>query len=122
MQVLSNIDVFNFKKMEGRRRMKKAFYLGKPDDWKSDARLYRLADPPFNSGRRHRGYVVVSGADLHKTTELPLEYFNGYLQRYETYIFQTTRKGKVISWKELEGSFRGEIDHARALAGLGYTV
>lgn len=101
--------------------MKRAIYMGKPAGWITDARLYRLEDPPFWAGKRRRGYVVVSGADLSETIGVPPEHFDDlYLPRFETYIFRTSRKGCWIESRELEGSFRGEIDHDRALAGLGY--
>lgn len=102
--------------------MKKAIYLGVPEGWKSDAKLYRLTDPDGWAGRRNRLYVVVSGADLHTTTGLPMEYFKDeWMPRYETYIFRSTRKGRCLDWIEMAGSFRGAIDHERALNGLGYS-
>lgn len=67
-------------------------------------KLYRL-EPPAN---RDVQYVVVSGADVP---------FSGP----ETYIFRSDEDGKITDWLEMRGSFRGDIDHARALSGLGYT-
>lgn len=52
-------------------------------------------------------YVVVSGARVS---------FSGP----ETYIFGADSKGKVLNWGELPGSFKGAIDHERALRGAGY--
>ncbi len=40
----------------------------------------------------------------------------------ETYIFEANSDGKVLSWTELDGSFRGDTDHDKALQGAGYTV
>ncbi len=40
----------------------------------------------------------------------------------ETYIFEANSDGKVLSWEELDGSFRGDTNHDEALQGAGYTV
>lgn len=77
--------------------------------WKGDARLYRV-DPPIQfNGDRKTKYVVVSAATV---------MFSGP----ETYIFPASREGKVLDWLELHGSFRGALDHTRALEGAGYSI
>lgn len=68
------------------------------------AHLY-LLDPPLASGE----YVRVSA------TVVP---FSGA----ETYIFPADESGQVIDWGELDGSYRGGLDHAEALRGAGYEV
>jgi hypothetical protein len=40
----------------------------------------------------------------------------------ETYIFPADKDSKVLNWLELNGSFRGALDHAEALKGAGYTI
>ncbi len=40
----------------------------------------------------------------------------------ETYIFAADASGEITSWHELSGSFKGALDHERALRGAGYTV
>lgn len=40
----------------------------------------------------------------------------------ETYIFACDSAGNVTNWSELDGSFRGGIDHEGALENAGYTV
>lgn len=40
----------------------------------------------------------------------------------ETYIFPSDAHGEVADWGELDGSFRGGIDHARALKNAGYDI
>lgn len=40
----------------------------------------------------------------------------------ETYIFPANEDGKVVHWAELEGSFRGGLDHERALRNAGFEV
>lgn len=40
----------------------------------------------------------------------------------ETYIFGSDENGEVLDWGELEGSYKGGLDHERALVDAGYTV
>ena len=40
----------------------------------------------------------------------------------ETYIFAADSSGAVTGWSELPGSFKGAMDHDRALNGAGYEV
>lgn len=40
----------------------------------------------------------------------------------ETYIFPADEQGEILSWGELAGSYRGGLDHAKALRRAGYTV
>ncbi len=70
--------------------------------WKGDARLYKLS-PPL------KGYdfVVVSA------TTVPN-------QGPETYIFPSEPDGQPAHWTELPGSFRGGLDHDKALRDAGY--
>ncbi|MCD5310901.1 hypothetical protein [Kineosporia babensis] len=71
-------------------------------------KLYRL-DPPIEAAGSKRRYVIVSGVNVP---------FSGD----ETYIFPADESGKIVDFTELDGSFRGAIDHERALAGAGYEV
>lgn len=85
-------------------------------DFTGDAALYKC-DPPMEYERLVDGeytkdmaeYVVVSA-----TTAL----FTGP----ETYIFPADANGNVINWLELDGSFRGALDHNEALQNAGYEV
>ena len=63
--------------------------------------------PPFEGHE----YVITSGLESAIDTGRP-----------ETYIFAADETGEITAWNELEGSFRGPVDHAKALAGAGYTV
>jgi len=72
--------------------------------FKGTAHLYKC-DPPLE---KHT-YVIVSGCDA---------MFSGP----ETLIFPANAKGKVLSWGDLNGSFRGSIDHNQALENAGYEV
>lgn len=40
----------------------------------------------------------------------------------ETYIFPADSEGKITDWLELDGSFKGALDHAEALANAGYEI
>lgn len=35
----------------------------------------------------------------------------------ETYVFPSDENGKVTDWGELDGSFKGDLDHGRAIEG-----
>lgn len=79
------------------------------------ASLYKL-DPPidcgglFDDGEPDTStYVRVSAANVP---------FGGP----ETYIFASDDQGAVTNWSELEGSYKGGLDHVAALAGAGYEV
>ena len=76
---------------------------------KGRACLYRLSEP-------HVGYeyVVVSAAKDHK------DKFNNIIG--ETYIFGSDESGKVRSFLELPGSYKGGLDHQKALNDAGYDV
>ena len=82
----------------------KAIEIKKLEGFTGDARLYRL-NPSFYGHK----FVVVSA------TVAP---FSGP----ETYIFPADENGEVTSWGELAGSFRGELDHKKALGNIGYEV
>jgi hypothetical protein len=93
---------------------KTATFVRNLTGYTGDAKLYKL-DPPIE--QRNRGddveatheYVVVSATSV---------MFSGP----ETYIFPGTADGEVADWGELDGSFRGGLDHEAALVGAGYTV
>lgn len=40
----------------------------------------------------------------------------------ETYVFPANSKGRVLDWGELDGSFKGGLDHEQALRNAGYEV
>lgn len=77
----------------------------------ANQRLYRV-DPPVSYGWPHgdttTDHVLVSAADTYTGPE--------------TYMFPADAGGNVLDWMELDGSFRGELDHERALRNAGYEV
>jgi len=81
----------------------KAVPIKKLTGFTGNAALYRL-DPPLDGNV----FVVVSATDKYVEAE--------------TYIFAADETGNVIDWGELDGSFRGDLDHAKALANAGYEV
>ncbi len=84
--------------------MKKAKLVKHIDDWISDARLYRLSTP-----LQGNKYVIVSAV---------VAFGSGA----ETYIFPADKDGNALNMLELEGSFRGALDHAQALENAGYQI
>lgn len=76
----------------------------KKDNWDGDARLYRLS-PPLETHE----YVAVSATSVA---------YSGL----ETYIFGCDKDGESVKFTELIGSFKGALDHKRALEGAGYIV
>jgi hypothetical protein len=83
---------------------------------RGEMRLYKVSPPvrwgysyDTNSYKNIAEYVVVSAADVP---------FSGP----ETYIFPASESGDILSWSELEGSFRGAWNHDKALLDAGYAV
>ena len=74
------------------------------ESWRGDARHYRLT-PPLGE----YGNVVVSAVDIPFCGE-------------ETYIFGCDENAENINYCELNGSFRGGLDHEKALRDAGYEV
>ena len=93
---------------------KKATFIRDLDGFTGSAKLYKL-DPPIKEYdfeddiKAEHEYVVVSATNVPYSGD-------------ETYIFPSDKDGKVKSWGELEGSFRGEKDHDQALRYAGYKV
>ena len=81
--------------------------------WTGNARRYRLSEPVsygWDDDKSTTQYVIVSAVDA---------MFSGP----ETYIFPASEAGRSpLSWGEMEGSFRGALDHAEALRGLGFEI
>ena len=68
------------------------------------AALYRMSPP-------HEGneFVIASAA-------------NALYTGPETYLFPADADGLVISWNEIEGSYRGGLSHAIAMGRAGYRI
>lgn len=91
---------------------KTAKFLRKVEDFNGDAALYKLSKPVILNDEEKTSYVIVSSVYAPFTGP-------------ETYIFPADKDGEVLSWGELEGSFRGmsyRDDHEEALNNAGYKV
>jgi len=86
----------------------------KDPDVPADQQLYRLSTPMKYGGYSgefyETEYVMVS-AVVAMDTQLP-----------ETYIFPATETGRILSYLDLPGGFRGELNHRKALENAGYVV
>ena len=89
--------------------MKKAKFVKDVSGFTGIAKLYRVSPPVRFNGQKRASWIIVSGVDA---------MFSGP----ETYIFPASAKGEVRDWGELEGSFRGSIDHNQALRNAGYEI
>ncbi len=82
-----------------------------------DGALYRLSEPVTYTAfvaagepvDRETAYVVVSAVVVPYTGA-------------ETLIFPANEAGEVLSWGELDGSYRGGLDHEQALRALTSNV
>lgn len=86
----------------------------KDPDVPADQQLYRLSTPMkyggYNGEFYETEYVIVSAVVAMDT------------QRPETFIFPATETGRILSYLDLPGSFRGELNHRKALENAGYVV
>jgi len=89
----------------------------KLDDFIGHANLYKLShsikyDKPWNEidpPAKKTKYVIVSAVSAMITGP-------------ETYIFPANSKGEIIDWGELDGSFKGGLDHSKALQNAGFSI
>jgi hypothetical protein len=92
----------------------KAKYLKTLKGFSGTAKLYELSPPLIEKDyegkpRGKHKYVVVSAA---------VAMFSGS----ETYIFPATKSGEIKNFGELDGSYRGGLDHETALRNAGYSI
>jgi hypothetical protein len=88
---------------------KKATFVKNIEGWTADAKLYKVTPSVEHREGELTAYVIVSAAVVP---------FSGP----ETYIFPANEDGDVLNWGELDGSYRGGLDHEEALRGAGYEV
>ncbi len=89
----------------------KAVEIKRLEGLRGDARLFRLSEP-ISYGDGNRGstnYVIVSASVVP---------FSGP----ETYIFPANEEGEVISWGEMDGSYRGGLSHKEAIRNAGWNT
>ena len=80
----------------------------------SEARLYKLSEPIIVNWNVDKdgvatNYVIVSAVNVP---------YSGP----ETYIFPADNDGDVIDWLEMEGSFKGSLDHEAAIHYAGWEL
>ena len=80
--------------------------------WTGTAKLWRV-DPPVEFGygddTQHTQFVVTSAT-------------RAMFSWPETYIFPADAAGRVLDWGELDGSYRGGLDHEKAIKDAGYAI
>lgn len=87
-----------------RKTKKTASYIRDIDEWNGEAKLYKLSEP-----LEGYSFVVVSSVVV---------MFSGP----ETYVFPSNKNGEVTDWRELKGSYKGDLNHEKALKNAGYKV
>ena len=85
------------------------------DDRPARQRLYRLSEPV-----KFRQWT--DDAEEVKTADYVVASAVVAFGVPETYLFPADENGVVLDWLELEGSFRGDLDHERAIRNAGYEV
>ena len=68
------------------------------------AKLYRI-NPPVNYGDGKKADFIVASA------------INAFDAGPETYLFPSDEAGHILDWAELEGSYKGGLDHQEAIDG-----
>ena len=99
--------------------MKTATRIKEMTSWKGNAALYKLSEPmdqeryddDGNETVVKHAHVIVSAVRVE---------FEG--NKPETYIFGANEDGEIANWGELSGSFKGGLDHAKALKNAGYEI
>lgn len=77
--------------------------------WRGEATLYALSTPmpDYDGGLTH--YVIASAVIVPGSGA-------------ETYLFAADAEGRVLSYMELPGSYRGGLSHKEALERAGYRM
>lgn len=83
-------------------------------DYAGDARLYRLSEP-VSYGWDYETDKA-EGETLYVIVSANVVYFSGP----ETFIFPSDSNGKIIDWAEMGGSFKGSLDHSKAIRNAGW--
>ena len=87
--------------------------------WRGDVALYKVNPPlPYEiigGGTATTEYVLVSAVDLDTYISI-----GSSPPTCETYMFPATADGKAIDMLEMEGSYKGDKDHAQVFSNIGY--
>ena len=96
----------------------KATFIKALADFAGHAALYKC-EPPME----YEDYDSDTNDYVTKTTEFVIvSAANVILSGPETYIFPADESGEVTDWGELSGSYRGGLEHKKALRGAGYSI
>lgn len=105
--------------------MKKAIYMGIGKEKDDHIQRVFMVDPPLEGNE----FVLVSARDIAayfrsmaNAMRLPPSALGMSEYDTETYIFGCDSAGNIHNWRELEGSFKGEMNIARALQNAGYEI
>lgn len=96
--------------------VKTATFIRTVPNWRGNARLYKLS-VPMTENRDWENPPCIRSYDFVVVSAIIAPYSGP-----ETYIFGAHENGEVGNYSELDGSFRGELDHAKALRGAGYEI
>ena len=72
--------------------------------------------PPVRYGCDYENDDAPEGETAYVVTSATNVMFTGT----ETYIFPCTETGEILDWSELPGSFRGGLNHERAIMDLNH--
>lgn len=84
----------------------KATFLQDFDGSQAHQKLWKLSEPVKYEDEKVTKYVVTSAVYAYSGPE--------------TYIFACDHKGEIICWSQMDGSFRGEMNHERAIIDAGW--
>jgi hypothetical protein len=84
--------------------MKMSKFATKVKDVNSKQVMWQL-EPPLDGNK----YVITSASTVDFTGP-------------ETYLFACDKEGNITNWCELPGSYRGELNHKRCFANIGYCI
>jgi len=81
---------------------------------------YKLNPPLEVSGAAEAALTLISYVVVSAVVPFADLGFNDL--KPETLIFAANEEGKIVDFMDLEGSYRGGLDHEQALQNAGYTV
>jgi len=85
-------------------------------DIECESQVMYEADPPHATRKLWK--ITVAGFDPHYVITSAAHVSIGpYDEGEETFVFPSNSDGDFVSWSELPGSFKGELDHTRAIQG-----
>ena len=97
--------------------MKTATFIKSLDGFTGKANLYKLSEPVS-----YYKYDDDGNEKKHKTSYVVVSATYAMFSGNETYIFPSNKVGDILSWIELDGSYRGGLNHTEALARAGYSL